>query len=126
MPSPATVDAFVSLVEAGDFVGAIERFYAPEASMQENDEPPRLGRDVLVEHERGLMAAFSGITAKKLGPAMVEGDRAVIRWVFEFTAQDGAKIMLDEIAWQTWRGDKIVEEKFYYDPKQVAPQQVGR
>lgn len=120
MPSPATVENFASLVEAGDFVGAIERFYAPEASMQENDEPPRLGRDVLVEHERGLMAAFSDITAKKVGPAMVEGDCAVIRWVFEFITQDGVKVMLDEVAWQTWRGDKIVEEKFYYDPKQVG------
>jgi hypothetical protein len=32
MPSGQTVEAFVALVEAGDYVGAIENFYAPDAS----------------------------------------------------------------------------------------------
>jgi hypothetical protein len=25
---------------------------------------------------------------------------------------------MEEIAWQTWRGDKIAEEVFFYDPAQ--------
>jgi hypothetical protein len=120
MPSTAVVDTFVSLVEAGDFVGAIEKFYAPEASMQENDDAPRVGRDVLVEGERRIMAAFKSVTAKKVGPALVEGDRVAIRWTFEFTTPEGGRNVLDEIAWQTWRGDEIVEEKFFYDPKQLG------
>ena len=37
MPSRPTVEAFVKLVEAGDYVGAIEQFYAPDASTREND-----------------------------------------------------------------------------------------
>ena len=36
MPSRQTVEAFVALVEAGDFVGAIEQFYAPDAATREN------------------------------------------------------------------------------------------
>ena len=31
MPSPATVEAFVATVEAEDYIGAIERFYAADA-----------------------------------------------------------------------------------------------
>ncbi|PMW26743.1 polyketide cyclase, partial [Pseudomonas sp. MPR-E5] len=27
---------------------------------------------------------------------------------------------LEEIAWQTWQGDKLIEERFFYDPKQVG------
>jgi hypothetical protein len=25
---------------------------------------------------------------------------------------------MEEVAWQTWRGDKIAEETFFYDPAQ--------
>jgi hypothetical protein len=27
---------------------------------------------------------------------------------------------MDELALQRWRGDRIVEERFYYDPAQLA------
>jgi hypothetical protein len=36
------------------------------------------------------------------------------------TAADGTVRRLDELALQTWRDDKIVEEQFYYDPSQFA------
>ena len=26
----------------------------------------------------------------------------------------------EEVALQTWRGERIVEERFFYDPKQLA------
>ena len=52
---------------------------------------------------------------------LVDGDRVAIRWLFEFEFLDGRTLRLDEIAWQRWRGDRIVEEKFFYDPAQLAP-----
>ena len=48
----------------------------------------------------------------------VDGDRSVIRWVFEFTGHDGRSFRQDELAYQRWKDDKIVEERFYYDPAQ--------
>jgi hypothetical protein len=33
---------------------------------------------------------------------------------------DGRKIVLDEIAHQRWQGEKMQEEKFFYDPKQMS------
>jgi hypothetical protein len=59
MPSRATVDAFVALVESGDYVGAIEQFYATDASTRENNGAPRVGRDHLMAIERHVMAATS-------------------------------------------------------------------
>ena len=120
MPDSHVVDAFVALVEAGDYVGAIERFYADEASMQENNEPPRVSRAVLVQGEKQIMGAFRSIVASKVGPALIDGDQVAIRWRFEFTPFEGINRSLDEIAWQRWRGEQIVEEKFFYDPKQTG------
>ena len=53
-------------------------------------------------------------------PAFRSGDQVVIRWNFAFTAADGKTRKMDELAYQRWQGDKIVEERFYYDPKQMT------
>ena len=55
MPSRARLDEFIAVVEAGDHAGAIERYYTEDASMQENAAAPRVGRDLLVAHERGVL-----------------------------------------------------------------------
>ncbi|HZZ35369.1 MAG TPA: nuclear transport factor 2 family protein [Caulobacteraceae bacterium] len=120
MPSRNTVEAFAAEVEAGRFVEAIEGFYAETASMQENTDAPRVGRDALVAGEKQVLAAFAASTGRRLGPILIDGDHVAIRWLFEFTTRDGATRTLEEIAWQRWEGEKIVEEQFFYDPKQLG------
>jgi hypothetical protein len=119
MPDRRIVDAFVAEVEAGRYVEAIEAYYAEAASMQENNDPPRVGRDLLMAAEKQVMASAS-ITGKSVGPVFVDGDHVVIRWQFAFTPRGGETRTLDEIAWQRWDGDKVVEERFFYDPKQMG------
>ncbi len=119
MPSKAVLDAFVALVESEKFDAAIERYYAEDASMQENLDQPRRGRDSLVEHERNVMRTFKTIHARHVAPVFASGDHVVIRWQFEFTGPDGNTKQMDELAYQRWQGDRIVEERFYYDPRQV-------
>jgi hypothetical protein len=120
MPSPEVLEAFAALVESGDYVGALERYYAPDASTQENNEAPRIGRDTLIRRERGVMSAFKSIAAKRLAPIAVNGDSVAIQWRFEFAAHEGTGFVLEEVAWQTWRGNLIASEKFHFDPNQRA------
>ena len=47
---------------------------------------------------------------------MVDADRVVIHWVFEITGPDGRMVRMDELVHQTWQADKIVRERFYFDP----------
>lgn len=119
MPSREAVDAFVAEVESGRHVEAIELFYTEAASMQENGAPPRVGRALLMEHERRALARSKSVDSRKVGPAMIDGDQVAIRWIFDFTFPDGTVRSMDEIAWQRWEGDKIAEERFYYDPAQM-------
>jgi len=120
MPSRKTVESFAALVEAGDYVGAIEQYYAPEASTRENTAEPVIGRETLIAKERGVMAAFRKIEAVRIGPSLIEGDIVAARWKFTFTGADGSVRTLEEIAWQSWRGEQLMEERFFYDPKQMA------
>lgn len=120
MPGRQTVEDLIAMVEAGQFDTAIARFYADDASMQENLDPPRHGLAKLVEGERRTMARSKNIRAQCVRPYLIDHDLVVIRWLFEFEQNDGCKIVLDEIAYQHWRGEKIAKERFYYDPKQLG------
>jgi len=119
MPSRDTVMAFVADVLSEDHVGAIERWYAEDASMQENQDPPRVGRDLLVAGEQRMMASVASVKSELVGPPLIAGDEVALRWRFTFTARDGRVGAQEEVAWQTWRGDKIWRETFFYDPGQM-------
>ena len=119
MPSQATVDAFVALVESGDYVGAIEQFYAADASTRENNGAPRVGRDNLMAIERHVMAAHKQIEARRLAPVLIDADHVAIVWRFEFTTLHGTMRAMEEVAWQKWRGEQLIEEQFFYDPQQM-------
>jgi len=120
MPSRERVESFIGLVESGKYVEAIREFYAEDASMQENGEPPRAGRDRLIEHEWRMLAAHQAARTLPGTTYVLDGDRVVIHWTFEFTRRDGKRFRMEELALQRWRGDRIAEERFFYDPAQLS------
>ena len=120
MPSRDIVEAFAKRLENGEFVEAIEQYYTPDAVTYENNTAPTVGRDNLVAKERGVLAMSREVKAVRVGPSLIEGDNVASRWIFSFTNAEGVTRTLEEIAWQTWRGDKLIEERFFYDPKQIG------
>lgn len=118
MPSPATLESFIARVQQNAHVEAIREFYTEDASMQENLGRTLTGRTALMDNERTALTRNT-IVARKGSIALVDGDHAAIRWVFEMTDDTRTTRVLDEIAWQRWEGDRIAEERFYYDPAQL-------
>ena len=118
MPTRETVDAFIALVEQAKYVEALEAYYTPSSTMTENQEPPRVGLAAHVASERMVMAAFKTLKTHPVSRVLIDGDLVMINWVFEFTAENGQKMIMDELALQRWDGDRIVAEQFYYDPAQ--------
>lgn len=121
MPSPETIERFIARVEQNAHAEAIEEFYTPDASMRENMNPPRLGRDNLVANERKVLARVRSVRSRCIRPVFVDGSLAIVRWVFDFEWLDGRKNSLVELAYQRWEGERIAEEQFFYDPAQLYP-----
>lgn len=119
MPERARVLDLIACVEEGKYVEAIERFYTEDATMQENLRSPRSGRDTLAEGERKALET-NAIVARKVSWFLVDGDRSVVNWIFEITGPDGKTRVMDEMACQDWRGDRICRERFCYDPASIA------
>lgn len=124
MPSNAALEEFIGLVEANQHVEACERFYTVDSTMQENQSPPRRGRDAHVVNERTVLARARSLQSRCVRPAFVAGDHVVIRWIFDFDWLDGSRTHMEELAYQRWEGDLIAEETFFYDPEQRIPKPV--
>ncbi len=118
MPSLNTVESFISLVESGRTLEAMERFYAVSATMQENAAPPRAGKGALIKHEEGALASISSLKATCVRPVFISGDFVVIRWVFEIEDKKGKTIRFEELAHLRWEQELMVQEQFFYDPAQ--------
>ena len=125
MPSPETIERFIARVEQNAHVDAIREFYAEEASMQENNSPPRVGRDALIKHEREVLSRADSLLSTCVRPVLVNGDTVVVRWIFQFEWKDGSMTRMEELAYQRWEGERITEEQFFYDPEQRIPRRRG-
>src|SRR5947209_3952468 len=121
MPTAETLERFIGRVEQNAHVEAIDEFYTEDASMQENQSPPRVGRDLLMARERAIVAKARSVQSRCIRPVFVSGDHVVIRWVFHFEWLDGMRTHMEELAYQRWRGERIAEETFFYDPAQRTP-----
>jgi SnoaL-like domain len=121
MPSAETLERFVARVEANQHVEAVEEFYAENSSMRENQAAPRIGRDAHIANERRFLSRLKSLTSKCVRPIFVNEDLVVIRWNFTFESHDGTFVAMDELTYQRWEGERIVEETFFFDPAQRVP-----
>ena len=120
MPTAETLERFVARVEGNAHAEAVEEFYTSDASMQENQGKPRVGRDAHVANVRRVLSRAKTVTSKCVRPVFVSGERVVIRWIFRFEWLDGTVTDMEELAYQRWEGERIAEEKFFYDPAQLV------
>jgi hypothetical protein len=121
VPTAERLEGFIRRVEENAHAEAIEEFYTEDASMQENQAPPRVGRRAHIANEHNVFSRLRSLTSKCVRPAFLNNDRVAIRWIFHFEWLDGTVTDMDEIAYQRWEGDRIAEEKFFYDPAQRTP-----
>jgi hypothetical protein len=121
MPTAETLERFIALVEQNAHVEAVETFYTADASMQENQAAPRIGRESHVANERRVLSKAKNLMSTCVRPVFVSGDKVVIRWIFQFEWLDGTATRIEELAYQRWEGERIAEETFFYNPAQLAP-----
>src|SRR4051812_18926344 len=78
----------IALVENGRMLDAMTAYYAADVAMQENVSPPTVG---FAENYAREAAFYGSLQALKfnLVSYLVEGDHAVINWVFDYTTADG-------------------------------------
>ncbi|MBY0488441.1 MAG: nuclear transport factor 2 family protein [Gemmatimonadaceae bacterium] len=113
--TPERAKALVEYVTAGRILDAMQEFYAPDVVMQDNNNPPCVGKDANIEREKGFLAYVKEIHQNVATTVVASGDEAAIHYILDFTAVDGKRMRLDQVALQTWKDGYIVRERFLYD-----------
>jgi hypothetical protein len=120
MPKSETIESFIALVEANKHIEAVERFYAPNATVQDNQSEIR-GKEKQIENEQNLMLKVKKMSSICIQPYFVKDDYAIIKWQFRFEFKNGTFMEIEEIACQLWNDELIEKEQFFFDPKQFEP-----
>jgi hypothetical protein len=110
------VSDLIAYFQQGRLAEAIEEFYADDVTMQENLNLPTVGKRANVEHESGFERYVAEWHHARAAAVVVDGNRSVIHWDYAFTGADGKRFHYDQLALQEWEGDRIVRERFVYDP----------
>ena len=113
------VDHLVALVEQGRMLEAIQTYYGDDVAMQENLDAPTVGLAPNIERERAFFGSLRSVKFRAAS-VLVEGNRAAINWIFDYTTADGQRYRLDQVALQTWRDGKVTHERFIYDTATLA------
>lgn len=126
MPTSKRVEDFIAKVETNKHAEAMEAFYAENASIQENQTKPRIGKVNLIENERNLLAQAKKVNSKCIRPVLINGDHVVIKWKFQFIWLNDTITEIEEVAFQLWEDEHILQEQFFYDPAQMVPKKLPK
>ncbi len=93
-----------------------EQFYDENVVVQENLQPPRVGRALSIERQKLMNANLKEIHDFKIGAVLVDGDRSMVEMHLDATTEDGYHIHIEEVGLQTWKDGRIIHERYFYDP----------
>jgi ketosteroid isomerase-like protein len=93
-----------------------EQFYDENVVVQENMQPPRVGRAISIERQKLMNANIKEIHNFKIGAVLVDGDRSMVEMHLDATTKDGHHIQIEEVELQTWKDGRIIHERYFYDP----------
>ena len=105
-----------ALLLAGRPMDAFERFYAEDIVMQENSDPPVVGKQRNRAREQAFFDAIASFERiELLGSAAGDGV-TYSEWIYELVLRDGRRLTMNEVAARRWRDGQVIHERFYYDP----------
>lgn len=104
-----------SYIRQGRILDAINEFYAEDAAMQENNEPPTVGRKTNIEREKQFLSTVKEwkqfeVTAKSVGD-----DVTFYETVMDWVATDGTPVHVEQVVVAKWQDGRIIHERFYHN-----------
>lgn len=116
MPERERVEQLIAYTVQGRSQEALLEFYAEDVVIQENQQAPRIGLAASLARNREAAQWTASVHEISVPNVLIAGDQVVIQWHAEWTLSNGVRVRIEELAWQQWQGDRIVCERFFYDP----------
>jgi hypothetical protein len=112
--SKAAVEDLIAKVLGGKALDAFDRYYADDVTMQENDNPPRVGNAACRAFEVDFLSKIKTVRTYVCDGYVISGNKAFIVWRIDADHADWGALNMSEVAIQEWSNGKVVREKFVY------------
>ena len=109
-----------NLLISGKLVEAIEKYYDDEVVMQENSQPPFIGKKENQQRETEFLSNVTEFREAKVLDIAIGEDVSFVTWHFDYTHKEWGVRNYTQVSVQHWRNDKIVREQFFYGNKAVS------
>jgi len=111
------VKGFLEMLRKGQMMEAFEKYYSEDVVMQENNEPPKVGKAKNREAEKEFLSSVEAVHDTQIKNVAFDPGKNVvmIQEYMDMTLKGVGRVQMEEIAVQTWKNDKIVEERFFYN-----------
>lgn len=101
-------------VLSGKAMEAFEQYYADDVVMQENSEPPFVGKDVNRQREIEFFSSIAEWHGGKLEASAIDGDTSFGQWWMDVSFKNGVRYTNTQVAVRKWKDGKVVHERFFY------------
>jgi len=101
------------MILEGRILDAFEKFYADDCTLQEGCEDPIVGKEANRARETMFVEGITEFRGAALHDVAIGEDVTMSVWHFDYTHGEWGSHTYDQVAVRTWKGDKIVNERFY-------------
>ena len=110
----AAVEDLIAKVVGGKALEAFDRYYADDVTMQENEQPPRVGKAACRTFEEDFLSKIKAVRTYVCDGYVISGNKAFIVYRIDADHAEWGTLNMSEVAIQEWSNGKVVREKFVY------------
>ncbi len=94
---------------------AFEKYYHEDVVMQENENPPTMGKAANRKREANFYASVTEFRGAKPLKVTVGEGISMVEWHYDYTHQEWGERNYTQVSVQEWQDGQIIREKFYYN-----------
>jgi ketosteroid isomerase-like protein len=102
------------LVLRGQALEAFDKYYHDDVVMQENDNPPTVGKAPNRQREEAFFAAITEFRGAHPQKVTVGEGTTMVQWHYDYTHREWGTRNYTQVSVQEWQDGKIIREQFYY------------
>ena len=107
----SSVKDHISLILAGKALEGLEKYYAEDAVMQENDQPPRVGKATNRAFEQDFFSKVTTVRTFANDGYVVSGNRAFVVWRVDIDHAEWGTINTTQVAVQEWKDGRSLRPR---------------
>lgn len=103
------------LVISGKLLDAFDKYYHENVAMQENENPPVVGKSLNREREITFLNNIEEFRSASVEGIGTGNDISFVIWNYDYTHREWGVRKYRQVSVQFWQDGKIIKEQFFYN-----------